>query len=60
MFDRKNNSVKQLWKNLNTVCNPRGSRATRETVTLLNIKPSRMQVIKIRRMLTSDVQVVAN
>lgn len=46
MSDHKNNSVKQLKKNLNTVYNPRENSATRETVTLLNINGRRVEESK--------------
>ena len=36
MFDKKNNSVRQLWKNLNTVCSFKGSNATKSVSKLMS------------------------
>ena len=36
MFDKKNNSVRQIWKNLNIVCSFKGSNATKSISKLLS------------------------
>jgi len=36
LFDKKNNSVRQLWKNLNTVCSFKGSNSTRSISRILS------------------------
>ena len=36
LFDKKNNSARQIWKNLNTVCSFKGSNATRSISKLIS------------------------
>ena len=36
MFDKKNNSVRQIWKNLNIACSFKGSSATKSVSKLLS------------------------
>jgi len=36
MFDKKNNSIRQIWKNLNTVCSFKGSNATKPVSKLMS------------------------
>ena len=42
LFDRKSNSVRQLWKNLNTVCNLKGHKSSDNTIPAIRVNGNKL------------------
>ena len=42
LFDRKSNSVRQLWKNLNTVCNLKGRKSSDNTIPAIRVNGNKL------------------